>query len=549
MNKHIPNIIITVILTLSLFIFGLYILTRRGDAEQQYLTEELLPARINSLVLSIQTRLYPVFIAGETVSRSIEIHEARLTETSIVDILKTTASHPGLAKADGYDCFSSETSSLYSYNGGAISTVPIHNGDRWIAEVLKDPKSSKMDLLFTSDTEKIYVYLRYPLYTEEGRYAGFLGLRFEYDRISEFILEEAKEEQSILWVNQNGQILFETDSDGIIFSNDGQTAFLSQRNPRQYLGILNRHLGIEDESLLRIDETEASYLRYNGLMNMYLIVEDRYAPAPHSEKLRTTLPLIAIGIFLLLVNVYTIFSYQRLILEKNKKLAELLREKEMFLSVMSHNVNNTIAVLSNDLHSALTKKEHLSFQRKMILLSWMDTTKRLITNIIFYLSHIEKGGTVAKNEKIDFVELIQTLLIRNRERGELKEQNIVFESELREFPILTNKNLLMEALDNVVDNAIKYSPAHSTVYLKLGRNETGEAVVNVSDEGPGFSEEDRKNLFEPFIKGSAKPTGGEKSTGLGLYVVRSIVERLGGTIELLRKKEKGASFVLTFPPK
>ena len=84
-------------------------------------------------------------------------------------------------------------------------------------------------------------------------------------------------------------------------------------------------------------------------------------------------------------------------------------------------------------------------------------------------------------------------------------------------------------MDNFISNAVKYSPAGSTVVVR-GLYEANGWRVEVQDEGPGLKESDRQRLFQDFARLSAQPTGGEKSTGLGLSIVRRIVQAHGGDV-------------------
>ena len=89
---------------------------------------------------------------------------------------------------------------------------------------------------------------------------------------------------------------------------------------------------------------------------------------------------------------------------------------------------------------------------------------------------------------------------------------------------------LREAVDNLVSNAIKYSPIGGRIDVAVARKR-GQAAIRVKDQGPGLSPEDMSRLFGRFQRLSAKPTGGESSTGLGLSIAKRIVELHGGTIE------------------
>ena len=103
-----------------------------------------------------------------------------------------------------------------------------------------------------------------------------------------------------------------------------------------------------------------------------------------------------------------------------------------------------------------------------------------------------------------------------------------------------------EVIDNLVSNAIKFSPAGGTVSVDT-RSIDGRAEVRVQDTGPGFSNEDRVRLFGAYQSLSAQPTGGETSTGLGLHLVKRIVDAHEGTIAVEDGSEGGAIVVVSVP--
>jgi signal transduction histidine kinase len=106
---------------------------------------------------------------------------------------------------------------------------------------------------------------------------------------------------------------------------------------------------------------------------------------------------------------------------------------------------------------------------------------------------------------------------------------------------------IREAIDNLVSNAVKYSPIGGAIDLLVARQDDG-IVVEVRDQGAGLSPEDISRLFGRFQRLSAKPTAGETSTGLGLSIVKRIVDLHGGRITVESAGPgKGATFKMTLP--
>ena len=111
---------------------------------------------------------------------------------------------------------------------------------------------------------------------------------------------------------------------------------------------------------------------------------------------------------------------------------------------------------------------------------------------------------------------------------------------------LGDKNYLEQILENLISNAIKFSPHNSTIYLSLEKN--GKQVVfEIKDEGPGLTDQDKQKLFGKYQKLSARPTGGESSTGLGLSITKKFVEAMKGKIWCESENNKGASFFVALP--
>jgi signal transduction histidine kinase len=104
----------------------------------------------------------------------------------------------------------------------------------------------------------------------------------------------------------------------------------------------------------------------------------------------------------------------------------------------------------------------------------------------------------------------------------------------------------MQVLDNIISNAVKYSPHRKNIFIRL--KSSSEAVrIEIQDEGPGISPDDMQKLFGKFARLSARPTGGEHSTGLGLSIVKKMVEAMNGRVWCESELGKGATFIVELP--
>ena len=113
-------------------------------------------------------------------------------------------------------------------------------------------------------------------------------------------------------------------------------------------------------------------------------------------------------------------------------------------------------------------------------------------------------------------------------------------------PVAADESRITEVFDNLVSNAIKYTPVGGGVTIRCEAG-TGEVITHVQDNGQGLTEDDLKNAFRTFRKLSARPTGGELSTGLGLAIVKRLVEIHGGRVWVVSRKEQGSTFSFAIP--
>jgi K+-sensing histidine kinase KdpD len=164
------------------------------------------------------------------------------------------------------------------------------------------------------------------------------------------------------------------------------------------------------------------------------------------------------------------------------------------------------------------------------------------------INSIESGNWEAKEEKINLEELINQIKGKNLVFSNQKSIEIIFNNELKNSEIVSVKMCIEHILNNLLSNAIKYSPFNKKVYISL-RTQAKYIMIDIKDEGPGFTDADKKKLFEKFARLSNKPTGGEPSSGLGLYIIKKLSEIIKSQIVLISEPGKGAVFTLKIPLK
>jgi len=150
-----------------------------------------------------------------------------------------------------------------------------------------------------------------------------------------------------------------------------------------------------------------------------------------------------------------------------------------------------------------------------------------------------------RREPVDLVALLRDLVDANQPLAARKDQTITLAAPAT-IDSLCDSDRIREAIDNVLSNAIKYSPIGGRIDVGVDRR-GDSAVIRVTDDGPGLSPEDTTRLFGRFQRLSAKPTAGETSTGLGLSIVKRIVDLHGGTVTAESAGPSGTTFVIAIP--
>jgi signal transduction histidine kinase len=230
--------------------------------------------------------------------------------------------------------------------------------------------------------------------------------------------------------------------------------------------------------------------------------------------------------------------------ERTKELVAANQAKDHFLSIASHDLKVPIAGISGLIRLMKSEKSSRS-ESDVEYLDYIedacDNIQRLISNLLD-INRIERGETTIKKEVVDVDKLLQK--IKNEFAHHAQKKQIKFIVRPVEGTCYTDPDALQQILENLVSNAIKFSPPSKIVQLNAIRNNE-QIRFEIIDQGPGISPEEIPDLFGKFKKLSNKPTGGEGSTGLGLSIVKEIVQLLGGEISVSSKLHEGSVFTVT----
>lgn len=215
-------------------------------------------------------------------------------------------------------------------------------------------------------------------------------------------------------------------------------------------------------------------------------------------------------------------------------------------SAVLHELKNPILAIER-LSDILLEKERLSSDAKRKV-ELIHTSAREASD---YLKDLDFSSPPVLSESftfkpVDVVTLAEQVIESFRPHAEYKDQKLRHGDFAEEAVVVGDEVRLLEAMKNLVNNALKYSPRGETVEVRVTQSD-GEVRFSVSDSGPGLDEDDLDHLFKPFQRLAHQPTDGEVSLGLGLYLVKEIVGRHDGDVDVETVEGEGSTFTLILP--
>lgn len=274
-----------------------------------------------------------------------------------------------------------------------------------------------------------------------------------------------------------------------------------------------------------------------------------------TRDLRTVLGVglvgIAVAFTVILISQRARLRAERRALEETRR-AQLLAEdagvlKSRLLGIASHDLKGPLRSL---LRSADTIEQHAADPRVVAgAVQHVRAHARQMFDLVrdlLDLSAIEGGDLTLQKSPLDLARLAAEVAARHTTRAAEKQQTLALPAAAAPLPFVGDAARLAQAIDNLVDNAVKYTPAGGRITVTAERR-GAHACIAVADQGPGLGPEELGRLFQPFQRLSAQPTGGEASTGLGLHIARDFIARHDGTIEVDTAPGQGTTFTVLLP--
>jgi len=227
---------------------------------------------------------------------------------------------------------------------------------------------------------------------------------------------------------------------------------------------------------------------------------------------------------------------------KNDQLTELNQEKNLLMGVVAHDLKAPLGHITMLLEIEASEKDSEQSKKHFEMINKSIAKQNEMITRILNIGSMYKAKLHPEIESINLSAHLTKVLSSFDMDANKKNIRVLFEND-QECWALGDENYIIQIFENLISNAIKFSPQGKSIVVKIEENYDNFKIYFI-DEGPGIGVEDQKKLFSPYQKLTAKPTGGENSTGLGLAIAKKYIDAINGLIWCESKINEGAIFIV-----
>ena len=249
-----------------------------------------------------------------------------------------------------------------------------------------------------------------------------------------------------------------------------------------------------------------------------------------------------------IVDVTDLTNENEIIKGEFERIQEVNFAKDKFISIVAHDLRAPFTSLLGFTEILLNEPDLPEEEKNEYLNYINDASKNqlLLINYLLDWSRLQTGRVAVESRRLNLSTIIQNISIYLS--GTVIQKKINFKVNIPEdLYIFADEKLINQVFTNLISNSIKFTPEGKSIIVSAQRFKEGMVEAVVSDDGLGIPEEDQDKLFKLEHKVSTPGTRGEKGTGLGLTLVKEIVEKHGGDIWFYSEISKGTSFHITVP--
>lgn len=242
------------------------------------------------------------------------------------------------------------------------------------------------------------------------------------------------------------------------------------------------------------------------------------------------------------------------IIEQNKKLKDLFDEKRAFLEVSSNqllNPINSIRGYNDHIKSYNLKNDNsgeLQSYNQQIDINLKSVSSTI--NDFLYLYNLEDGNLPSAADSFNVNMLIRKVVADYDAESKVNRLKIIFDTDVDKYTYaVVDKEKLEVILGHILSNSIKYSPFFKSININATEiiDKKKFILIEILDQGVGMTENDLQNIFEKYSNLSPVPVHGEQSVGLGMYIVKKLIDEIGGRIQVNSELGVGTSVKLLIP--
>ncbi len=233
--------------------------------------------------------------------------------------------------------------------------------------------------------------------------------------------------------------------------------------------------------------------------------------------------------------------------QQNDILERLNADKNELLGIVAHDLRNPIGGIRMVAEAMIEEGRSPDYlkHKAQLIYDTADTLIVLVRNLLD-INRLEAGRMELDSEPVPLLPVIEKVMTAHLKWAERKHIQMNVDSRAAIPPVIGDKAAVAQIIDNLLSNAIKYSPHGKEIRLSLYAVD-GTVRVEVQDQGPGLTPEDLERMYQKFGRLSAQPTGGESSSGLGLSIVKKLVESMHGTVYCQTEVGVGSTFSVVLP--
>ncbi len=235
--------------------------------------------------------------------------------------------------------------------------------------------------------------------------------------------------------------------------------------------------------------------------------------------------------------------------EKNDQLLELNKTKDKFLSIIAHDLKGPFNALLGLLENLTNEFNSFTDNEKLLLLRSLEKTSQntyaLLVNLLDW-ARAQKQGITINPTQLEINQVVEEVFLLLNTRA-VKKQHQLINDVPKNTSYYFDKNILTSVLINLINNAIKFTPRGGTIAVKWNTDSVRKGVITVEDNGIGIPEAWLTELFELGNQMRRRGTEQETGTGLGLILVKEMLQASGGHIQVQSSEGKGTRFIISLP--